>query len=322
MAPVRAPALALLAIALAVAGCISSPASPQPVASDGPAPAWSTAAAFPRVELAECTEGGGHSNYNLADLEAAGIMPEPWVLADVSDDIGPVTITNTVPPTPATGPQSGIYHAAFRCESWTLDGAAQDGALQGGYVGIRIEAPPFDAGPMAARHYLVVTFATDSEAVNQALADAGLGPGQSQVTVGMMGPLFHSVFDEVDHGVYEAHFQPVEAGPKEDGIVRIWLQHGAGHHGDFSVQNHDSGIHPRALDLLDAGGSHFHAQDATAAFSHTRTSDHDQDLGLGVPVPLPGVAGQTAGLGYAGFTRVLLPGPQPAVSLSEPWVHQ
>lgn len=322
MAPPRV-LVASLAVVTVLAGCIGTPAQPSEGPRDlAPAAAGLAMAPVPRMELADCIEGGGHSNYNLGDIQP--MMPEPWQLTDVTDDIGPVTITNTIPPTPATGPQSGIYHAAFRCQSFLLDGEEQ-GPLSGGFVGIRVEPPPFDTGPAALKHYLVVTFATDNDAVNAALGTAGLDLGTSAVTLDTVGPFFHSVLDEADHGVYESHFQPVEAGAKEDGIVRIWLQHGAEHHaaeGDLEAMAHDApGIHPRALDLVDTGGEHFTAQDATAVFSHTRTNDHDQDFGIGVVVPVPGVWGQTAGLGYRGFSRVLVPGPQPAVALETAWDH-
>jgi hypothetical protein len=121
--------------------------------------------------------------------------------------------------------------------------------------------------------------------------------------------------------VYEARFQPVEAGAKEDGVVRIWMQLGADHHGDTAAQAHDDGgIRPAAIDLLDAGGRHFHAQDTSAAFSHSRTNDHDQPLGP-VTVPVPAVAGQTAGLGYAGFARGFRLGPSPSFVLDAAWDH-
>ena len=312
----RAAVLAVALAALAFAGCLGAPAAPLDAEGDrltlppsGPA--------FPRLDLADCTEGGGHSNYNLDLLQ--GLMPEPWILADVTEDIGPVTVTNTVPPTPATGPQSGIYHAAFRCGGFLLDGEEQ-GPLSGGYVGIRVEPPPFDTGG-AARHYLVITFSTDHAALNQLLNDAGYHVPSASVVVEQVGPLFHSVLDDAEHGVYEAHFQPVEAGAKWEGTLRLWLQLGAeqGHHGGLAAQAHDA-IRPVALDLTDAGGTHLHARDASAVFSHSRTTDHDQNLG-GVTVPVPAVAGTTAGLGYVGFTRSLTLGPQPDYRLAEAWDH-
>lgn len=312
----RSALAGLVVLAVARAGCIASPAA-QTDAPRDVAPASAAAAGFPSMDMADCREGGGHSNYDLALIQ--DIMPEPWVLADVTEDIGAVSVQNTVPPLPTSGAQSGIYHAAFTCASFLLDGEEQ-GPLSGGYVGIRVEQPVFDTGPAAARHYLIVTFATDSEAVNAALDAAGLHAAASQVTVEDMGPFLHTVLDDAEHGVYEVHFQPVEAGAKWEGIARLWLQEGAGHHASMQAQAHESAIRPVALDLFDTGGQHAHAQDASALFSHTRTNDHDQDFG-GVVVPIPGAGGQTAGLAYSGFARSLLPGPRPDYVLSEAWEH-
>jgi hypothetical protein len=311
----RALALAGVLAVVALAGCIA-PAQPADLAPAASEPSAATPA-FPAMDLADCIEGGGHSVYDMALLQ--GLMPEPWMLVDVTEDTGPVSLGNTVPPMPTPGPVSGIYHAAFTCASFALDGEEQ-GPLSGGFVGIRVEPPPFDTGG-AQRHYLVVTFATDNAQVNEAIKAAGLHVADAAVTVERLGPLFHTVLDDVEHGVYEVHYEPIEAGPKWEGTVRIWIQLGAGHHGEFQSQAHDEVIRPVALDLVDAGGVHLHARDASAVFSHTRTNDHDQDLGGGVVIPVPGVAGNTAGLGYQGFQRSIRLGPNPGVGLAEAWDH-
>lgn len=308
--------LGLALVATALAGCIASPAPSQAPSADL-LPAEAPRAPL-SIALADCREGGGHSIYNLDLIQ--GLMPEPWVLADVRGDTGDVTLQNTVPPLPTEGELSGIYHAAFSCASHAIDGV-EKGPLAGGYVGIRVQPPAFDPGG-AARHYVVVTFATDSEEVNGLLTEAGYHVAASNVVVEDQGPLLHTVLDDAEHGVYEVLFQPVEAGPKEDGIVRLWIQLGAEeHHGDVRAQAHDAPqIKPVALDLVDVGGTHVHAQDTSAVFSHTRTTDHDQDLGFAV-VPIPGAGGNTGGLGYYGFSRTITVGPWPGVAFEEAWDH-
>lgn len=289
----RGGAVALLGASVLLAGCVSSVQDPVGVLSDGAAPLDLEPGL--EIQARDCVEGGAHSTYNMDWLE--GYLPEPWVLADVTEDVGPQVVTSYG--YPAMGPLAGIYHASVVCKSWTRDGEEHEN-LVFGYVAIRVEAPPFDDSGID-RHYLLDVFSVGDEGIHHSLHDAGFhATVTASAAFEAVGPLIHTVLDDEGHGVYETYFKPKEMGPVPE-ASRLWMLHKAD----------DGTYHPMAIDLENSGGKHI-AGDGQAVFSHLRTGDH---------APLPGAAGNVAALGYTGFDRVIRLGPVPEIALAEGFEH-
>jgi hypothetical protein len=286
----------LLAVAVvALSGCISTgtrvglpePLAPAEAAFDGPP-----------VDALGCVEGGAHSVYNAQYFgQKFKPVPDPWVAADVSGDVGRAMLdTQGVP---VTGPVVGIYHPYIRCDTWSWLGVPQPGPLEMGFVAIRVEPPPFDDGTIEAQ-YLLDVLSTNSEELRAMLAAAGFHATKG---TGLFndGVVLHTVFDDEEHGVYDTYATMEALGPKREGPVRLWM----------TLPREDELYHPVAVDFVDSGGSHFAAQ-GEAAFTHTRTNDHP---------PLGGFFGWTSAVAYKDFDRSVALGPHPAVGLEEGWRH-
>lgn len=283
----------LAALAM-LAGCLAS----SPAADLAPASVPDAAAPSALAVASDCQEGGGHSNYWRDDLQS--LLPEPWVAADVADDLGrPVISSNGIP---VTGEQAGIYHTTVVCEAWSFDGVAVDGPLVWGFVGIRVEPPPFDDGSATA-HYLLDVLSFEPADLLARVAGAGVHASEGTGSLAWRdGDVLHTILDDVDHGHYEAVLPVKEKGAKVDGVTRLWMLHGE-----------DGAYRPASLDLVDAGGgAHWVVATPAAAFAHTDTQDH---------APLPAGTGNVAALAYTGFDRTLRLGPAPDVVLAENWAH-
>lgn len=285
------PLLALL-LAVLAAGCAAPPAALDD-ADAAPGAASATLPAL-RLEARGCLEGGGHSVHR----NVPGYLPEPWVPADVIDDVGEQVVHSELGGV-VLGPTMGNYHATVVCESWTLNGEERDLVL--GFVGMKVEPPPFDDGT-PTKHYLVTVVATSDPDLQALLHAAGF---HATLTSGeatwMPGATLHTLLDTADHGVYESAFATKPHKPMDAGPFRLWWQ----------MENPDGTFSPIALDLRNSGGEHLVAE-AQGWFHHLRTEDH---------APLPGAGGWTAGLAYRDFDRVLTLGPRPDVKLQEAYVH-
>lgn len=288
----------LVGLLLALAGCTAPAAEPAPV-QPAQTPAEPAMGEF-RLEGTSCLEGGGHSVHprRYADI----LIPEPWVAADVLQDVGPQLTYSETPQdgVPEEGDTWGNYHATVVCRDWSRDGDALEGHVFG-FVGARVEPQPFDPGPPAERHYIITVLATSDHALHEFLHAQGFHASMTKGTAEWRAEgLFHNLLDTEDHGVYESLFRTGEAGPMP-GTMRLWYQ----------KENGDGSFSPLALDMANTGGTHLWAE-PNGYFSHLRTHDHD---------PIPGAAGQIAGLVYAGFDRVVTLGPRPDVRLEEAYIH-
>lgn len=289
--------VALLGVALALPGCADE-GEPPGLAAPGPMP---TEESF-RLESTDCIEGGGHSVHpKLPDY-----LPEPWLPADVLDDTGtpPLTSEFWAHPTgavPEEGNTMGNWHVTVMCAATTVDGrAVQDHVF--GYVGMRVEPPPFDTGEPVERHYLITVIASNDAAVREELHHHGFHAVDVAGHVGIQdNGLFHNVLDTDGHGVYESYFRPTEAGAMP-GSYRLW----------FQKENGDGTFSPVALDVHNTGGTRLRAEGFYGTFTHLETEDH---------APLPGAAGECPGVGYTGFGRVITVGPAPNVTLDEAYIH-
>ena len=301
------PLAALALLAFALAGCADTPDAGAGVGGDDD---HGGAAADFRFEASDCVEGGGHSVHP----ELPDYLPDPWDPADVMDDTGkpPLTTEFWSHPTealPEEGNTMGNWHVTMMCGSDSLDGRAIDGHVFG-YVGMRIEAPPFDNGTPADRHYLITVIASNDAGFRELLHHRGfhatdafghVGYDWGPVNPSAFEPYFHNILDTAAHGVYESYFRPEAAG-EMPGSFRLW----------FQKENGDGTFSPIALDITNEGGSRLRAQGFYGTFTHLETEDH---------APLPGAGGESPALAYTGFNRVITPGPMPDVKLDEAYIH-
>lgn len=249
-----------------------------------------------------CSEGGGHSVHP----RFLNPLPEPWVPADILEDVGPQLLYSEVPdptsPVPSEGNTIGNYHATFACERWWLNGVERPAGLVLGFVGMKVESPPFDAEPAPTRSYLITVLAAADEELLHLLTTAGFhAVPASGVIETVAGAQRHTLLDTDGHGVYESYFVPKEMGAMTPGPVRLWWQH----------EVMSEGYRPIALDFANVDGVHYAAQ-GQGTFTHTETRDHD---------PVPGAGGQTAALLYEGFDRSVSWGPRPDVTLEAAYIH-
>ena len=294
--------------ALALAGCINAAPSPGPLHEASIVPPPSDHAL--RLATSDCNEAGGQSTYNLAGF--SDVLPKPWRPADVRDDVGnPVVLSTEVN---TGGGLAGIYHATFLCKTYDLDGQAGSDLMMG-FVGVRVEPPPFDPGG-ADKQYLVSVFTAGNEDVHHALMDMGFELHTGKGIIEPLGAFLHQQLDDEMHGVYDTRFVPKDVGPAKGGVTRLWLIVGSEHHDHAAAAAPGNGggsfYHPIAIDMANTGGEHLVAEQGEAAFTHLRTDDH------GV---VPGAAGNVAAQAWMGFDRVLTMGPMPDVMLEQTWEH-
>lgn len=253
-------------------------------------------------QATDCIEGGGHSVHP----EFEDYLPDPWDPADVMDDTGkpPLTSEFWAHPDgaiPEEGNTMGNWHVTMMCGTSSLDGRALTDHVFG-YVGMRIEAPPFDTGAPVDRHYLITVVASNDAGLRELLHHRGFHATDATGHVGMQDTgLFHNILDTADHGVYESYFAPEAAGPMPTSY-RLW----------FQKDNGDGTFSPIALDVANEGGSRLRAQGFYGTFTHLETEDH---------APLPGAGGECPAVAYTGFARVITPGPTPDIRLDEAYIH-
>ena len=319
-------ALTLLVAALMLPGCVSEPVTDAD--GVGAADALADAAAPSPLGLAgtSCMEGGGHSVHPKS-LWASGqvrVVPDPWVPADVLDDVGPQLTFSEIPdperPIPENGNTMGNYHATMWCDAWTLDGAPRDDVFLG-FVGMKVEDPRWfgDAGGAAqpTHQYVVTVVASNDDEVLARLHAGGIAAMKATATRDELpdGTLRIRMFTE-GNGAYDSLFKPKADGDMHATHVRLWWQmplDDAGHeHGHDDGPHMEGAFRPVALDLFAQGGAHAVAE-AQGYFSHTGTQHHE---------PLPGAYGHTAAVLYTGFDRVVEWGPRVGdVTLDWAYVH-
>ena len=284
-----------------LAGCL---ASSDPAPSDDSLPGPAAPPGLPALDLRGegCREGGGHSVHP----KFLNPLPEPWVPADVLEDVGPQLVYSEIPdptrPVPAEGNTIGNYHATFACDRWWLGGVEKPAGLVLGFVGMKVEPPPFDdPGSVPTRSYLITVIGAADEELLRLLNEAGFHAVPSTGLIENL-PLGHrrTLLDTDGHGIYESLFVPKRMGEMTPGPMRLWWQHEAA-----------GGFRPIALDFVNDGGVHL-AAEAQGTFTHTETHDHD---------PLPGAYGHTAALLYEGFGRTVSWGPRPDVTLEAAYIH-
>lgn len=308
----------MVVFALLTAGCVDVPEADPGTTLDA---AIAEGAPGAPLGLAgtSCWEGGGHSVHPIV----YNPLPEPWMPADVIGDVGAQLVYSEMPdpanPIPQEGTTMGNWHATVLCEGWTLDGVEKPDLLLG-YVGMKVEPPPFDdASEPASHHYLVTVIATNDDDLLARLQEAGYAAirATAEKMVAPDGTVRVQMFTD-GNGEYDSLFRPKEMGAMEATRIRIWYQstpdgHGVhGHEPSGERPDRAAGeFRPIALDLVSTGGTHI-AAEGQGYFSHSGTAHH---------APLPGAYGQAAAFGHVGFDRVVEWGPRPDVVLAEAYLH-
>lgn len=293
-------AVALLGLLL-LAGCVTPAAVPVDKASEGGPEARAPGSPL-GLAGTDCVWGGGHS---IHTMEYADLIPEPWHVADVIEDIG-AQPTYSDPGEQIYGVADtgwGNWHTNLVCKAWMVDG--QETPVTLGMVLTRIEPPAFDTAPVE-RQYIVNVIATDSKTVNDRLMSIGWMSMGATGTLTWDGGTFHHVLATEMHGTYESIFRTKEVGPLDAGTIRLWYQ----------VPNADETFSPVAIDMVVTGSPTHAIADPEGYFSHTDTEDHV--LLLGQP---QGVHGQIAGFVVSGFDVEFSWGQAPALKLEKAYEH-
>lgn len=304
----RALTLAVAA-SLALVGCIG--ANVEPPATDLAVPAASATPAF-GVTMGGCREGGGVSLYNMEDGAPGPV--DPFTRADVQDDVGHPMIASYGEPIPPGGATTGIWHISGVCDSYAYNGEER-GALEWGWVGVRIYPPPWDTSGIE-RQFFIADLSFMDEEIVQALRDAT--DIHASVTWGSkvewLAPnVLHTVLDDEEHGVFETHAKMKAYRAYEPEPIRFWMLAAEGGH-EHGADGGAAEATWRAVsfDLATTGGEEHLVADVTGVLSHTRTDAHGA---------VPGAAGNLAAVLYTGFERTITIGPSPDLVFMETWTH-
>lgn len=221
------------------------------------------------IQATKCMEAGAvTTNPDLPMF--GGVLPAPWEPADTSGYLG----------APATGTAIGVYHAAFACDMWVVNGRHEH-EPSGGFVGILVEPPPFDEVGRVDHNILVATISSRNDDVVQHFHDAGIYvyPGIGHVDADESGePWFvRAVLATSGDGVYESILTMNAQGDVWP-TLRLW----------FIAQGEDGKLHPAYFDMNQKKGQTFVGP---GLFDHVGSGDH---LFIGTAAPV-------GGLGFRGF---------------------
>lgn len=201
----------------------------------------------------ECAMAGAVTLNPVPPALATDVFPAPWRPADTSGYAG----------LPATGTAIGVWHAAFECENWMVNGDHSHLA-SGGFVGALVEPPPFDEVAKVDHNFLVATVATRNEDIQNFFKAQGwyVYPG-----LGMLdrpedsGTWFtRAVLATAGDGNYESDLALRPEGPAYP-VLRMWI----------IVDGEDGQLHPAYLDVVVDGGTVYRGP---GAFFHSGTGDH------------------------------------------------
>lgn len=320
MVSLRVAMLPILALtlSLALAGCLS--ASVAPTAEDALATASASLAPDFGVAMNGCREGGGVSLYNMKEGTPGPV--EPFILADVQDDVGHPLIASYGEPIPPGGATNGIWHASVVCDSYSYQGEER-GSLQWGWVGMKIQPPAWDTSGIERQFFIADLSFMDEEIVGSIRDTASV---HASVTWGsriewLAPSVMHTVLDDEEHGVFETHARMKAYRAFEPQPTRFWmLAAQGGDHGHEAEAYAEAEVGSEAavtyravsFDLVTSGGEDHMVADVTGILSHTRTDAHGA---------VPGAAGNLAAVLYTGFERTIVLGPSPDIVFNATWTH-
>ncbi len=260
------------------------------------------------LEGSGCTQGGGHSVHpqNVAGVwNVSAQVPEPWIVADVLEDTGDQFVYSEIPdpttPVPEEGNTWGHYHATLECDAWTFDGQPLNEDTMFGFVGPKVQTPPF-ANTSADNEYLATVIATNHDDVYERFHEAGIDVMHATGTIEHQTPSTVRIDMHTSHnGDYLSIYELHEIGPLTLDTVRLWSQ----------SETPNRTFTPLAVDIHLDGGTHYGAQQQ-GYFHHMGTAHH---------WPLPGAGGTTAAVHYDGFDVRFTWGPMPTVALDAHYDH-
>lgn len=273
----------VLPLALLSAGCVGVGAPLEPSAAAPPA-------ASPLdllVNAHECDEAGAITlNPTLGFND--GIVPAPFYPADTTPYAG----------IPLEAGMVGVYHAAYECHMWDVNGDVANHP-GGGWVGILVEDPGFEGVEPVDLNILVATFATRDLEIHRVLSEAGLYVYNAMAHVNgdeIAGTwTVQAILNTEGDGIYESDLvmQPGDPIP----LFRLWV----------ILDGPDGRLHPAYFDIAQEGGTRWIGQ---GYFQHTLNADHPG-----------GVAnGHVGGLGFTGVQRTITFTVLPDV-MEERWDH-
>jgi hypothetical protein len=257
----------LLFPALAMAGCLETPALPidpelLPHGHEGMTMDF-------RMEATNCEEGGFVAAYS-----GTITYPGGWKSADIREEVGNPLHDGLG--LPVLGPLYGNWHMGYRCESATAHGVTEKGFIFG-RVGQMIEAPAFDPGG-ADFHFISTGFA---------MANGTIGDGLRDVTTADITQAYNTyvtwylpkelprsaayvLFSDIQKGVYEGVGDMEFYRDFEPRTIRFWWivpadgsdAHGSDHHGEPTgpVTGADGGAgeyNPVFWDITTTGGEQY-----------------------------------------------------------------
>lgn len=244
-----ARALVLTVVAL-LAGCTAPAEAPPEIGGHAAAVLFASAS---------CDEGGSYVVWNQGGLgdRFGGILPEPFVYADATEDTGnpPITAWGEVPQKPL----AGAYHAVLSCPTWSIGGVEKTDLLIA-FVAVLIVPPPFDPAPIE-REYLVGVIAANDPDVARALVGMGIAPDEFiSASLSFDNDILRSTMQFGHHGDITSAV-PIEThSEREAETMRFWL-----------LANVEGGARPIALDFEDVGGTR-HTASSPGYFDHRAPS--------------------------------------------------
>jgi hypothetical protein len=319
MRRLRPSVLAAAFLAASFAGCVTEPElalKEAAMAHDGHGSDWS-------LSLQGCEEGG----FVASSFQVRG---GPWKQRNIRPEVGPDYL--------AAVPRTGNWHNGIHCAGGSFNGT-EFGDFQFGWVGVGIEAPPFDPGG-AAQHFILAGLGLpESEPRNALLdvinADISHSTG-AVVTWTEAGPstVVETIYADHDKGIYGGKGPIVEYRDLSERTVRFWWTVPA--NGDRIIHDHhgsgaepadapEGGFIPVYWDLTYPSATQWSSpSDRSSHTTHTGTNDHGTPMQVGpVTVPTQGETGEvnsnvvyhypTATFSFGGMIE--------GVRLDYEWVH-
>jgi len=301
--------VAATVLLFALAGCVDG--NLANVAEDGMDHEMALPMSGLDLQLQGCREGGGVSLYNMQEGETGPVVP--FRKTSISDDTGNPSVASYGQPIPPGGATWGIWHISFVCEEHIVNGVAK-GPLSGGWVGVRILPPAWDASGIQRQYFVADLSFSDWDLVEAFNAEGVHASRLLDSRIDWVAPdVVHTIFDDEEHGLFETHARMKDYKAMETGPMRFWMliTMDGSHVHDVSGKGT---FRPISFDLTNSGdGARHMVVDGTGWLSHTRTDEHGE---------VPGAAGNVGGLLWTGFDRSLVAGPGPHdVVLNQTWVH-
>lgn len=275
-----------------------------------------------KLEMNDCIEGGGVSLYNME--EGSPGPANGFNRTSISDDTGYPKVASYGQPIPEGGATTGIWHTSVICKSYVFNGVPGKGALEWGWVGVRVQPPEWDTSGIKRQYFVADFSVSDGEIVKALQGSMDLHASRNLNTeIRYLDPaetMLYTALDDEDHGIFETYGKMKDYRDMELEPWRFWMlvasgdMHGHAHEG-ADAEPMAAKFRPISFDIQNFAESpvKHRVVDGTAMLSHTRTDAH----GTGPA----GAQGNVGGLTFEGFNRVITLGPQPEITFDDTWRH-